>query len=113
MSRMTNDVENVSNAISQSICSLISAVLTLVGAFSMMLYYGWVMALIACITIPISITLSAKLAKFMKKYFVRRQKLLGQMNGQVEEMVTSYKTVVAYGREKRAVEDFGKTSGEF
>lgn len=113
MSRMTNDVENVSNAISQSICSLISAVLTLVGAFSMMLYYGWVMALIACVTIPLSITLSAKLAKFMKKYFVRRQKLLGQMNGQVEEMVTAYKTVVAYGREKRAVEDFGTTSGEF
>ncbi len=110
MSRMTNDVENVSNAVSQSIASLISSVLTLVGAFSMMLYYGWIMALIACVTIPLTITVSTLLAKFMKKYFVRRQKLLGELNGQVEEMVTSYKTVVAYGKEKKAVEDFSKTS---
>ncbi len=110
MSRMTNDVENVSNAVSQSIASLISSVLTLIGAFSMMIYYGWVMALIACVTIPITITVSTLLAKFMRKYFVRRQKLLGELNGQVEEMVTSYKTVVAYGKEKKAVEDFSKTS---
>lgn len=113
MSRMTNDVENVSNAISQSISSLISSVLTLIGAFSMMMYYSWIMALIACITIPLTILISGKLAKFMRKYFVRRQKLMGQLNGHVEEMVTSYKTVVAYGKEKRAVEDFSDTSEEF
>ncbi|MBE6597045.1 MAG: ABC transporter ATP-binding protein [Ruminococcaceae bacterium] len=113
MSRMTNDVENVSNAISQSISSLISSILTLVGAFSMMVYYNWIMALIACVTIPITITLSGTLAKFMRKYFVRRQKILGQLNGQVEEMVTSYKTVVAYGKEEKAVEDFSRTSEEF
>lgn len=112
MSRMTNDVENVSVAVSQSIASLISSVLTLVGAFSMMIYYGWVMALIACVTIPLTILVSSKLAKFMRKYFVRRQKLLGQINGQVEEMVTSYKTVVAYGKEKQAVEDFTKSSAD-
>ena len=112
MSRMTNDVENVSNAISQSISSLISSVLTLIGAFTMMVLYGWVMALIACVTIPLTITVSTLLAKFMRKYFVRRQKLMGQLNGQVEEMVTSYKTVVAYGKERQAVEDFTATSQE-
>ncbi len=113
MSRMTNDVENVSNAVSQSIASLVSSVLTLVGAFTMMVYYSWVMALIACVTIPLTILLSTNLAKFMRKYFVRRQKLLGELNGQAEEMITSYKTVVAYGKEQRAVEDFEKTSEEF
>ena len=113
MSRMTNDVENVSNAISQSIASLISSVLTLVGAFIMMVYYSWVMALIACITIPLTIAVSTNLAKFMRKYFVKRQKLLGQLNGHVEEMVTSYKTVVAYGKEKKAVDEFSQTSEEF
>ena len=110
MSRMTNDVENVSNAVSQSIASLISSVLTLVGAFAMMLYYGWVMALIACVTVPLTILVSTTLARFMKKYFVRRQKLLGSLNGQVEEMVTSYKTVVAYGKEKKAIDEFSETS---
>ena len=113
MSRMTNDVENVSNAVSQSIASLISSVMTLIGAFAMMVYYSWIMALIACITIPITITLSGQLAKFMRKYFVKRQKLLGQLNGQVEEMVTSYKTVVAYGKEEKAVKEFSITSNEF
>ena len=112
MSRMTNDVENVSNAISQSITSLFSCVLTLVGAMAMMIYYSPLMTLIAVITIPISILVSSKLAKFMRKYFVRRQKLLGQLNGQVEETVTSYKTVVAYGKEKESVESFAKTSSE-
>ena len=113
MSRMTNDVENVSNAVSQSIASLVSSVLTLIGAFIMMLYYSWVMALIACITIPLTIALTTNLAKFMRKYFVKRQKLLGQLNGHVEEMVTSYKTVVSYGKEGKAVEDFKKTSEEY
>ena len=113
MSRMTNDVENVSNAVAQSIAALISSILTLVGAFAMMIYYSWVMALIACITIPLTIAVSANLAKFMRKYFVRRQKLLGTLNGEVEEMVTSYKTVVAYGKEKKALDEFTVTSGEF
>ena len=49
----------------------------------------------------------------MRKYFVKRQKLLGQINGQVEEMVTSYKTVVAYGKEGKAIEEFTATSEEF
>ncbi len=112
MSRMTNDVENVSNAISQSITSLFSAVLTLVGVFSMMMYYSPVMTVIAVVTIPVTIFVSSHLAKFMRKYFVRQQKLLGNINGQVEEMITSYKTVVAYGKEKEAVKKFGEVSDE-
>ena len=112
MSRMTNDVENVSNAISQSITSLFSCVLTLLGALVMMLYYSPVMTLIAMVTIPVSILVSSKLGKFMRKYFVRQQKLLGQLNGQVEETVTSYKTVVAYGKESESVEKFGVISSQ-
>ena len=112
MSRMTNDVENLSNAISQSVTTLFSCVLTLVGALIMMLYYSPWMTLIALVTIPISISVSATLGKFMRKFFIRRQKLLGQLNGQVEETVTSYKTVVAYGKEDESVEKFAKTSDE-
>ena len=113
MSRMTNDVENLSTAVSQSLTSLLSAVLTLVGAFSMMLYYSPVMTLVAVVTIPLTVFVSSMLAKFMRKYFTRRQRLLGQLNGQVEEMVTGYKTVVAYGKEPEAIENFGKVSEEF
>ncbi len=112
MSRMTNDVENVSNAVSQSVTMLFSSVLTLVGALSMMFYYSWKLTLISLFTIPVTIIISTKLAKFMRKYFIKQQKLLGNLNGQVEEMVTSYKTVVAYGKEDAAVKNFAETSNE-
>lgn len=110
MSRMTNDVENISNAVSQSITTLFSAVLTLVGAFSMMLYYSWILTCIAVVTIPLTIFISTNLAKFMRKYFQRQQRLLGRLNGNVEEMVTSYRTVVAYGKEEEAVKQFSDTA---
>ena len=112
MSRMTNDVENVSNAVAQSVTTLISCVITIVGALAMMIYYSWELTLITLVTIPLSITVSTMLGKFMRKYFIRRQKLLGQLNGQVEEMVTSYKTVVAYGKEDEAVEQFREVSDQ-
>ena len=111
MSRMTNDVENVSNAISQSITALFSAVLTLVGAFAMMIVLSPIMTLVAMVTVPVSIFVSTKLGKFMRRYFVRQQRLLGSLNGTVEEMVTSYETVVAYGKEEAAVEHFSEISG--
>lgn len=112
MSRMTNDCENVSNAIAQSITTLLSAVLTLVGAFVMMIYYSKILAVVAVVTVPITILVSTTLGKFMQKYFKKQQKLLGQLNGHVEEMVIGYRTVVAYGKEKKAVEDFGATANE-
>ena len=112
MSRMTNDVENVSNAISQSITSLCSAALTLVGAFAMMLLLSPLMTLVAIVTVPLSIFVSTKLGKFMRRYFVRQQRLLGAMNGTVEEMVTSYETVVAYGKEEDAVAHFSTISND-
>ena len=112
MSRMTNDVENVSNAISQSVTTLFSCVLTLIGAFAMMLYLSWQMTFIAMVSIPLSIGISSMLGKLMRKYFVRRQRLLGQLNGQVEETVTAYKTVIAFGKEDEAVEKFAAASKE-
>jgi ATP-binding cassette subfamily B protein len=107
---MTNDVEHISAAVSQSITTLLSCIITIVGAFCMMVWYSWQLTLITLVTIPLSITVSATLGKFMRKYFVRQQRLLGALNGQVEEMVTSYKTVVAYGKEDEAVEKFAEIS---
>ena len=113
MSRLTNDAENVSTAMSQSLTALFSGILTLIGALTMMLYYSPLITLVAIVTIPLTILVSSTLAKFMRKYFVRRQKLLGQLNGQVEEMVTGYKTVVAYGKEPDAIAKFGEISDNF
>ncbi len=110
MSRMTNDVENVSNAVSQSIASLFSSILTFVGALIFMLRCNVVVTLVAFITVPLTLLVSAKLARFMRRYFVQQQMLLGKLNGEVEEMVIGYKTVVAYGKEPETVDRFGKIS---
>ena len=110
MSRMTNDVENVSNAVSQSITTLLSSLITIVGALIMMLSYSPIMTLFAFVSIPLTVFVSSFLAKFTRKYFVAQQKLLGRMNGQVEETVISYRTVVAYGKEDAAVSSFSETS---
>jgi len=113
MSRMTNDVDNISASISQSISSLVSSVLTLIGALIMLISYDWKMALVALITIPLTMIVSMNLSKFMRKYFVEKQILLGQLNSQVEEMVTGYKTVMAYGKEQDACREFAAISEEF
>lgn len=110
MSRMTNDVENVSNAVSQSIASLLSSVLTFIGAIFFMIRCNVIVTLIAFVTVPLTILLSSQLAKFMRKYVVQQQVLLGKLNSEVEEMVIGYKTVVAYGKEDVAIENFSKVS---
>ncbi|MBQ3099505.1 MAG: ABC transporter ATP-binding protein [Clostridia bacterium] len=112
MSRMTNDVENVSNAISQSLASLISGVITLVGSLAIMLYYSPLLTLVAMITIPLTLLGSFFMSKLMRKYFVRQQRLLGALNSNIEETVTGYRTIVAYGREGKAKDEFNDVSNE-
>ncbi len=110
MSRMTNDVENVSNAVSQSIASLFSSILTFFGALFFMLRCNVIVTLVAFVTVPLTLLVSANLAKFMRRYFVEQQMLLGKLNGEVEEMVIGYKTVVAYGKEGESIERFSEIS---
>lgn len=110
MSRMTNDVENISNCISQSIGSLFSGVLTIIGSLVIMIYYSPVLTLISISTILLTILFSSVMTKFMRKYFMRQQILLGDLNGHIEEMVTGYKTVVSYSKEKDAIDKFNAMS---
>lgn len=112
MSRMTNDVENISNTISQSLSSLVSGVLMIGGTVIMMVYYCWQLAILSCITVILTVVTTKYLSAAMRKFYTKRQVLLGSLNGTVEEMVTGYKTVVAYNRQDDVVESFDKTSDE-
>ena len=112
MSRMTNDVENISNTISQSLSSLVSGVLTIIGTVIMMVYYCWQLALLSCITVILTVLVTKYLSKAMKTFFKKRQVLLGALNGTVEEMVSGYKTVVAYNRQDNICEEFDRTADE-
>lgn len=106
MSRMTNDVDNISMTLSVSISSLFSSVITIIGAFFMMIRYSPLLTLVALVTIPLSMLVTAKVSVYTRKYFLGQQTLLGQLNGHVEEMVTGYKTVAAFRYEKEAVKEF-------
>lgn len=110
MSRMTNDVENISNTVSQSIASLFSGVIMLVGCLCIMLYYSPILTLVSFVSVALTLFVTKYLSKYMRKYFPMQQGLLGSLNGHIEEMVTGYKTVVAFGREEKAKEEFNEIS---
>ena len=112
MSRMTNDAENVSNVISSSLTSLFSGVLTLAGTVIMMLRYSVPLTLLTCVTVLLSIVVTRVMSSLMRKYYLRRQELLGKLNGIVEEKVSAGKTVTAYNLQAAAIEEFNTASDE-
>ena len=112
MSRMTNDVENVSNTISQSLGSLVSGVLTVVGTILIMFLYCWQLTLITLITVVITVFVTKKMSKVMRKIYRKRSEVLGKLNGHSEEMITGYKSIVAYNKQDDVIEEFRKTSDE-
>ena len=110
ISRMTNDADNISNIVSQSLSSLLSGILTLIGTIVMMLWYSVPLTLISCSTVVLSVIATAFLTKYMSRYFLRRQELLGDLNGTVEEYVTNCHTVTAYNRQEPTIRAFSDTA---
>lgn len=110
MSRMTNDVENISTTVSQSLPSLFSGVLTIVGTVAIMLWYCWQLALLSLATVILTLLATKILSGKVRRFSRRRQMLLGQLNGTVEEMVSGYRTVVAYNHQDITTKDFCDTS---
>lgn len=110
MSRMTNDVKNISTTISQSLPSLFSGVLTIIGTALIMLWYCWQLAILSCATVILTLLATKFLSGKVRKYSRRRQMLLGQLNGTVEEMISGYRTVVAYNHQDITTEDFCHTA---
>ena len=112
MSRMTNDIENISTTVSQSMSSLFSGILTVIGTVVMMVALCPRLAALSCVTVILTIVATKLLSKAMRFFFKKRQVILGRLNGNVEEMVTGYRTVVAYNRQNAVVNDFDNVSDE-
>ena len=112
MSRMTNDVENISNTVSQSLSSLFSGFLTIIGTVAMMIFLCPQLALLSCITVILTVVATKLLSTWMRTFYRKRQVLLGDLNATVEEMVVGYKTVVAYNRQNAVIDEFDATSDE-
>lgn len=110
MSRMTNDIENISTTVSQSLPSLFSGVLTIMGTVAIMLWYCWQLALLSCATVILTLLATRILSGKVRKFSRKRQMLLGQLNGTVEEMISGYRTVVAYNHQELTTENFCGTA---
>lgn len=106
LSRVVNDVDNISSTLQQSLTQLITAVVTLVGVVVMMLWISPLMTLILLLTLPLSIITIKAIASRSQTYFKGQQKHLGELNGHVEEMYTGHKIIKAFGREKKSIEQF-------
>ena len=112
MSRMTNDIENISTTVSQSLPSLFSGVLTIIGTAAIMIAFCWQLALLSCATVVLTVLTTMVLSKQVRLYSRRRQMLLGRLNGTVEEMISGFRTVVAYNHQDRTTQEFCETSDQ-
>ena len=110
MSRMTNDIENISTTVSQSLPSLFFGVLTILGTMAVMLWYCWQLALLSMATVLLTLAATKFLSGKVRKFSRKRQQLLGQLNGTAEEMISGYSTVVAYNHQCITMEDFCNTA---
>ena len=108
LSRVTNDVDTVSQTMSQSIGSLVGAITLLIGSVLMMFITNWVMALAAIISSLIGFSLMAIILKKSQKYFLARQEELGNMNGHIEEIYSGHNVVKVYNGKRESDEKFDK-----
>jgi len=108
MSRVTNDIDNISNSISNSFLDIVSAVLSIFAVGIVMLTINWQLALICICVIPLVIFLTKQIAKHTRKGFRDRQKHLGDLNGIIEESISGQRVIKAFTKEKELLKTFSK-----
>jgi ATP-binding cassette subfamily B protein len=106
LSRITNDVDTVSQSLNQSMSQLITSATTIVGVLIMMLSISWQMTIVALLILPISAILVMAVVKRSQKYFRSQQKFLGEVNGHIEEVYSGNNIVKAFNGEKQVEKKF-------
>lgn len=112
LSKVTNDIDNISNTLQNNLTQIILSLTTLVGVFIMMWLVSWRMTLIALSVIPACLIVALAVAKHSKKYFRRQWDCTGEINGHIEEMYTGHKVVRVFDHEEKAIEDFDRMNEE-
>jgi ATP-binding cassette subfamily B protein len=110
LSRVTNDIDNISQSLQQSLSQLITSMLTIIGVLVMMVWVSWLLALIAIITVPLSILSMKQIANRSKKRFIAQWSHTGALNGLIEETFTGHAIVKTFGRQKDVEERFAITN---
>ncbi len=112
ISRITNDVDVISNTLNQSLMQIITSVVTCIGVIVMMLTISWQMTIAAILVLPISFVLIALVMSRSQQYFAKQQEYIGKINGHVEEMYGNHLVIKAFNGEEKSVEafnDYNKT----
>ena len=112
MSMLTNDIDAISGALSQAVPQVISSVITITGALTLMFVTNWVLALVAISTIPIMIGLTLFISKRTSKFFRTQQEKIGALNSVVEENVGGLKAIKLYNQEEESIKTFKDTNRE-
>lgn len=112
LSRVTNDIDTVSQSLNQSMSQIITSVVTIVGVLIVMLTISWQMTLISVLILPLSMLLITAIIKRSQKFFKDQQKSLGETNGYVEEIYGGHNIVKAFNREEDSKEEFEKMNGD-
>lgn len=112
LSRVTNDVDTVSQTLNQSMSQIITSFTTLVGVLIMMISISWQMTIAAILILPISMILVMSIVKRSQKYFKLQQESLGKVNGHIEEVYSGHNIMKAFNAEEEAVGEFTKINGE-
>jgi ATP-binding cassette subfamily B multidrug efflux pump len=108
LSRVTNDVDTIANTLQQSLTTLITSIVTIVGVIIMMLTISPLLTLVVILTLPLYIVVTTFIAKSSQKFFAAQQKEIGALNGHVEEMYTGHKIVKAFGHEQDSIQHFSE-----
>ncbi|MFD8641725.1 ABC transporter ATP-binding protein [Streptomyces zaomyceticus] len=106
LSRATNDIDNISQTLQQSMGQLINSLLTIVGVLAMMFWISPLLALVALVTVPVSVFVAAKIGKRSQPHFVQQWKSTGALNAHVEEMYSGHTLVKVFGRQAESADDF-------
>ena len=112
LSRVTNDIDTLSQNLNQSLSQVISSTTTIIGVLIMMLSISVQMTLVSLIMLPVSMILIMLVVKKSQKYFKQQQEYLGHVNGQVEEVYGGHNIVKAFNKENDVIEEFNKLNEE-
>ncbi|WP_173313165.1 ABC transporter ATP-binding protein [Streptomyces fulvorobeus] len=108
LSRATNDIDNISQTMQQTLGQLINSLLTIVGVLIMMFWISPLLALVALVTIPVSVFVAARVGKRSQPQFVRQWKVTGRLNAHIEEMYSGHTLVKVFGRQEESARDFAE-----
>ena len=112
LSRITNDVDTMSQSLTQSIQMIFTSLITIIGILYMMITISWQMTLMALIIVPLSAVAALSVVKNGQKYFIQQQKTLGEVNGHIEEMYGGHIVMKAFNGEERSISTFNKMNEE-